>query len=67
MHWFIHARRGVLLFTSRFNSPIAAAPHDIRRKFFHKRFTAFHHIGEAKHKPPIQDVEHFCSPLPSIP
>jgi AraC-like DNA-binding protein len=32
MHWFMHARRGVLLFTSRFNSPIAAAPHDIRRK-----------------------------------
>jgi hypothetical protein len=32
MHWFMHARRGVQLFTSRFNSPIAAAPHDIRRK-----------------------------------
>src|SRR2546421_12560289 len=32
MHWFMHARRGVLLFTSRFNSPIAAAPHDIRKK-----------------------------------
>jgi hypothetical protein len=32
MHWFMHARRGVLLFTSRFDSPIAAAPHDIRRK-----------------------------------
>ena len=33
MHWFMHARRGVLLFTSRFNSPIAAAAHDMRRRF----------------------------------